>query len=222
MVSKPFIIERFIYKVLLLMQVTLVMAGEAAEAAGETGADWLEAVTEAEAVVGDEFIMGDEIAIADQVYTGKALMPKVSVTCKGRTLAEGTDYTLVRTNNINVGTAIVTLKGKGAYGGTLQKTFDIIPKGTSLSKLTKGKKKIKVKWKTQKNQTDGYEIQYSTKKKFNKSVKTKKVTGAGKKSATIKKLKARKKYYVRIRTWKKVGSKVYYSNWSKVKKVKTK
>ena len=161
-------------------------------------------------------------AIASQVYTGKALIPKVSVTCKGRTLAEGTDYTLVRTNNINVGTATVTLKGKGAYGGTLQKTFDIIPKGTSLSKLTKGKKKIKVKWKTQKNQTDGYEIQYSTKKKFNKSVKTKKVTGAGKKSVTIKKLKARKKYYVRIRTWKKVGSKVYYSNWSKVKKVKTK
>ena len=121
-----------------------------------------------------------------------------------------------------MGTSTITLKGNGAYGGTLKKTFDIIPKGTSLSKLKKGKKKITVKWKTQKTQTDGYEIQCSTKKKFNNSVKTKKVTGAGKKSVTVKKLKAGKLYYVRIRTWKKAGSKIYYSKWSKVKKIKTK
>lgn len=150
------------------------------------------------------------------------MIPKISVTYKGNTLKEGIDYTLIRTNNINVGTSTITLKGKGAYAGTLKKTFDIIPKGTSLSKLVKGKKKITVKWKTQKTQTDGYEIQYSTTKKFNKSVKTKKVTGAGKKSVTIKKLKAGKLYYVRIRTRKKVGTKVYYSKWSKAKKIKTK
>lgn len=45
---------------------------------------------------------------------------------------------------------------------------------------------------------------------------------AGKKSVTVKKLKAGKLYYVRIRTWKKAGSKIYYSKWSKVKKIKTK
>ena len=53
-------------------------------------------------------------------------------------------------------------------------------------------------------------------------LKTKKVTGAGIKSVTVKKLKAGKLYYVRIRTWKKAGSKIYYSKWSKVKKIKTK
>lgn len=159
-------------------------------------------------------------AVKDQVCTGKALTPKITVTYSGKTLTAGTDYILVLSGNVNVGTATITIKGKGAYGGTIKKTFDIIPKGTKILKLKKGKKKATVTWKKQKVQTDGYEIQYSLKKKFNSKAKIKKVAGASKKSVTIKKLKAGKKYYVRIRTWKKVGGRKYYSAWSKVKTVK--
>ena len=74
-------------------------------------------------------------------------------------------------------------------------------------------------WKKQKGVT-GYEVQYSTNKDFKKGVHTKKVTGAAKVKVTIKGLKKNKKYYVRIRTYKKVGGKKYVSKWSKKKSVK--
>ena len=116
---------------------------------------------------------GTASSIGAQVYTGKKLTPKIKVQYKGKTLTEGTDYSLRFDNNVNVGTCTITIRGTGAYAGTLKKTFEIIPKGTSISKITKGKKKATVKWKTQKVQTDGYEIQYSLKKKFSSGVKTK-------------------------------------------------
>ena len=69
----------------------------------------------------------------------------------------------------------------------------------------------------------GYEIQYSTSKKFTKkTTKSKKVTGYKKTSVKISKLKAKKTYYVRIRTYKKIGKVTYYSKWSKSLKKKTK
>ena len=98
----------------------------------------------------------------------------------------------------------------------------ITPKGTSISKLKTGKKQFKATWKKQKTQTTGYEVQYSTNKKFksgNKKVTIKKNKTT---SSTVKKLKAKKKYYVRIRTYKTVKGKKIYSDWSKVKNVKTK
>lgn len=88
------------------------------------------------------------------------------------------------------------------------------------AKNAKGKK-IVVKWK--KNTAgNGYQIQYSTSKKFAKGNKTKKISKNKTTSYTIKKLKKKKTYYVRIRTYKKVSGKTYYSGWSSVKKVKIK
>ena len=86
-------------------------------------------------------------------------------------------------------------------------------------KAQKGKK-IKVTWKKQANVT-GYEIQYSTSKNF-KNAKAKKVKGAKKKVLTIKKLKAKKNYYVRVRSYKIDKNGLIQSDWSKAKKVKTK
>lgn len=102
------------------------------------------------------------------------------------------------------------------------------PKTTTISKLQKGKKSLKVYWK-KKSSVSGYQIQCSTSKKFAKS-KTKTVTVKSNKaktpSRTIKSLKAKKKYYVRVRTYKTVKvngkSKKVYSSWSKVKSSKTK
>ena len=65
------------------------------------------------------------------------------------------EYDITYTDNINPGTAVATITGKGEYTGTITRTFDIIPKGTSLKKLTAGSKQFKVKWKAQKTETKG-------------------------------------------------------------------
>lgn len=95
------------------------------------------------------------------------------------------------------------------------------PKSTSISKLTNGKKQFKVTWK-KKSGVTGYQIQYATDSKFKKNKTTVTVKGAKSTSKTIKKLKSKKKYYVRVRTYKTVNGKKVYSSWSKVKSVKTK
>ncbi len=65
-------------------------------------------------------------AIKNQPYTGKALTPSLTVKCNGAALKSGTDYTAKYTNNKKVGTATVTLTGKGKYGGTKKVTFKIV------------------------------------------------------------------------------------------------
>ena len=91
-------------------------------------------------------------------------------------------------------------------------------KKTTLKRAKNAKgKKIVVKWK--KNTAgNGYQIQYSTSKKFAKGNKTKTINKNKTTSYTIKKLKKKKTYYVRIRTYKKVSGKTYYAGWSSVKK----
>ncbi len=67
-------------------------------------------------------------AIPAQVYKNKALTPSVKVICNGKTLVNGTDYTASYSNNKNIGTATVTLTGKGNYKGTITANFSIIVK----------------------------------------------------------------------------------------------
>ena len=67
----------------------------------------------------------------------------------------------------------------------------------------------------------GYQIQYSTNKKFKKNNKSTNISKNTTKK-TISKLSAKKKYYVRIRAYRSVSGKKIYSSWSKVKNVKTK
>ncbi len=98
-------------------------------------------------------------------------------------------------------------------------------KKASISKLSKGKKAITVKWKKV-STIKGYQIQLATDKKFKKNKKTVTISKQKTTKTTVKKLKAKKKYYVRIRTYKNVkyqGKTIkVYSSWSKVKTVKTK
>ena len=164
---------------------------------------------------------GVSLAATTFTYNGNALTPAVSVTYKEKALTEGIDYKLSYSNNSVVGTAKAVVTGIGKYTGTIQKTFTINPKGTTVSKLTPAKKAFTVKWKKQAKQTTGYQIRYSLKKNF-KSAKTVTVKGAAKVSKKIAKLKAKKTYYVQIRTYKTAGGKNYFSAWSAAKKVKTK
>ena len=98
--------------------------------------------------------------------------------------------------------------------------------GVTLKKVTKGKRSFTAKWKKaskkQQKQFSGYQIQYSTSPNFTTGVKTKSTTKKKASKVVIRKLKAKTNYYVRIRRFKKAGSNVIYSDWSMVKRVRTK
>ncbi len=155
------------------------------------------------------------------LYTGKGLKPAVTVKdSAGKTIA-ASNYTVTYKNNKNVGKAIVTIKFKGNYSGTITKTFLIYPKETTVSKLTASSKGFKVSWKKQTTQTTGYEIQYATDKKFTKNKKTVSVKNANTTSTSVTQLKAKTKYYVRIRTYKIVSGIKNYSTWKTYSKTVT-
>lgn len=154
-------------------------------------------------------------------YNGRAQKPSVIVKDDNGNTVNATNYTVSYSNNKNVGQASVTVTFSGNYSGTVRMPFNIVPKGTSLSKVTAQKKGFTVKWKKQAIQTTGYEIQYSTSSKF-KGTKTVKNIKAKTTTKRISKLKAKKRYYVRIRTYKTVKGRKYYSGWSKSKRVITK
>ncbi len=161
------------------------------------------------------------VTVKDQVYSGKKLTPKVTVKLNARTLVKKTDYTVTYTNNTKIGKATVTIKGKGAYNGTVKATFNIVPKPTSITGLSAVSKGFTVKYKKGSNIT-GYEVQYSTSKKFTTGTKTAKVKSLKTTTKKVTGLKSRKTYYVRVRTYKTVNKKPYYSTWSKTKSIKTK
>ena len=95
------------------------------------------------------------------------------------------------------------------------------PKSTNTKKIKAAKKAISVTWKKVSG-VKGYQIQVATDKKFKKNKKTVTIKKQKTTKTTVKKLKAKKKYYVRVRTYKIVNGKKVYSSWSKVKSVKTK
>ena len=163
--------------------------------------------------------------IKDRTYTGKSLTQSPVLMYDGESLMQGTDYTVTYKNNKKVGKATMTFTGKGDYTGTVTASFNINPKGTKLSKVTKAKKAATVKWKKQAakmsaSRIKGYQIQLATDSQFTENKKDVKVKGYSKTSKKVTKLKAGKKYYVRIRTYMKAGGATYYSTWSKTKSVK--
>ena len=160
-------------------------------------------------------------------YNGKVRTPKVIVKDRtGKTLVKNTDYTVSYAKGRKyVGKYAVKITFKGKYSGTKTLYFTIKSKATSISSLKAGSKKFTVKWKKQATQTTGYQVQYSASSKFSKA----KTVTVGKNttvSKKISKLSGKKKYYVRVRTYKTVkinGKSIrIYSGWSKAKTVTTK
>lgn len=147
-------------------------------------------------------------------YNGKAKRPTV----KGLSaFVNGTDYTIAYKSNVKSGKATVTVTGKGDCAGLVKTaTFRIVPNKAAISKLTKGKRNMKVRIKSQKKAAvSGYQIAY----KYGKSGKYKKVTTT-KLTKKIRKLKTKKYYYVKVRAYKKIDGKKYYGTYSKIKKIK--
>lgn len=168
-----------------------------------------------------------KLSSTSYTYNGKTKTPSVTVKdSKGRKLKNGTDYTVkYSSGRKNVGRYAVKVTFKGNYTGSKTVYYYIVPKSTSISKVSALKKGFKLSWKKQKTQTTGYQIQYSTSSKFKKA-KTVNVSKNKTTSKSVKKLSSKKKYYVRVRTYKTVKidgkTKKVYSSWSKTKTVKTK
>ena len=241
-------------------------------------------------------------------YTGKPLSPPITVTYGGKALSLGKDYAIVYTDNINAGTAKVTLTGAGGYQGSITKTFTIrkagqpisgtkayqkpyggkpflldaartagdgalsysssdpkvasvsqkgkitikgtgaatitvtaketanyapqtfqvevrvSPKKPTLSTLKpKGGRRLAISWKKDTRAT-GYEVWCSTSKSFKKGLKKNNVKGNKVTSCQFSKLKAGKKYYVRLRSYKTVKANgktiVLRSKWSSIRQSK--
>jgi len=123
----------------------------------------------------------------------------------------------------------VTIKGCGyakitvkAKNGKVTSKIYVAPKKATVSSIKSTKKKqMVVKWKKD-TKADGYRIEYSTDKAFKKSVKSVNVKKNATTFTTIKNLKSKKKYYVRIRAYKNINGKKYYGTYSTVKSVKIK
>ncbi|MGN0457994.1 MAG: leucine-rich repeat protein [Eubacterium sp.] len=162
------------------------------------------------------------LSTTSYTYDGKVKKPSVKVVgSNGKTISSSNYTVSYASGRKNVGKYAVKVTFKGNYSGTKTLYFTIKPKATSISSLTAGSKKFTVKWKKQSTQTTGYQIQYSTSSKFS-NAKTVIVSKNSTTSKTISKLSAKKKYYVRVRTYKTVGSTKYYSSWSSAKSVTTK
>ena len=158
--------------------------------------------------------------ISTKAFTGKNITQSITVKYNGKTLKNGTDYTVSCSNNKSIGTATVKIAGKGSYTGTITKTFKINPAKQEIQKLTAKSKAFFVDW-AQKGSATGYEIQYATNSKFT-SAKKVTITNNKTDTKTISKLSGKKKYYVRVRSYTTVKGTKYYGAWSASKSVTTK
>ncbi|MCI8732393.1 MAG: hypothetical protein HFH57_14990, partial [Lachnospiraceae bacterium] len=164
----------------------------------------------------------------DFTYNGKAKTPTAIVKDrKGRGLTSGRDYQIsYPAGRKKPGVYTAVLKFCGNYSGRVTETFMIRPQDTILKKAVSKSRGIQVTWKRQITPIDGYQIQYCTNKDF--KGRTAKITTAPKNVSVkkISKLKGKKKYYVRIRTYKNVKvngkSRKLYSDWSDRKTAVTK
>ena len=171
-----------------------------------------------------------KVTVSNCTYNGKTKKPRVTVTLRGEKISSKYYTVKYSSGRKKVGTYTVTVTMKrGAskktttYATSAKGTFKISPAKTKLKSLKKGKKKLTAKWTKKTAQVTGYQMQVSTSKSFTaKTTKSYTVKKSKTTTKTIKKLKAKKRYYVRVRTYKTVKGIKYYSGWSNKKSIKTK
>lgn len=157
------------------------------------------------------------------VYNAQAQRPTFIVTDQGKALRPGFDYSVTYSNDVNVGRGTALLTGRGNYILSKQVSFNIVPERAVQNKpASKAKRSLTVGWKKTR-QANYYEIQLSLKKDFSKIARTRRVSAKKtSRKTTFGKLKSGKKYYVRVRAYRKVGNVRYYGAWSKVRSCRVK
>ena len=163
---------------------------------------------------------GGTVSVTSSVsFTGSNITPSVTVKVAGRTLTNGTDYTVSYSNNKNVGTSNVYVYGKGNYSGSLSAKFDIVPAKQQIQKLETKYKGFYIDW-AQKGSATGYDVEYSVNANMSGAV-SKHLTANKPDTLTVSGLAGDKVYYVRVRSYTNVNGKVYYGAWSDIKSIKT-
>ena len=156
-------------------------------------------------------------------YNGETLKPVVTVTDTDGNTVDKKYYTVSYSSkqSSKVGPYTVTVKFTGHYEGSKKLSYTIKPRNTEVTSLTAGSKSFTLKWKKRTAQVSGYQIRYSTKSSMG-DAKTVSIKDNSITSKKVSSLKAKKKYYVQIRTYKSVNDKKYYSAWTAKKSVTTK
>ncbi|MGN0367804.1 MAG: fibronectin type III domain-containing protein [Wujia sp.] len=174
-------------------------------------------------------------------YNGKSVNERIQVAANTIPLQEGTDYKLsyskasseiyTDSNNRKYRMVNVTITGLGIYTGTRTYRYFVcgapdpdkvtVPK-IDLSGLSSKVAGVSVKWKKKATNVQGYQIQVAADKNFKKIVKKQTITSKNKSTVTIKGLKSKKKYWVRIRGYYVKNNKMNVGSWSKIKSIKTK
>ena len=156
------------------------------------------------------------IKTSNVTYNGKSKKPSIKV-YDGKKRLPAKYYKVIKyQNNKNIGYGTVLVKGRGKYAqysGSVK--FKILPSKMKLSSVKQVKRRMYVKWVRNKC-VNGYQIVYGTDKKF-RNAKGKNV-GANTKSVKLK-VSKKKTYYVKIRSYKRVGKELWYSKWSNVKQI---
>lgn len=155
------------------------------------------------------------LSYSSTAYTGSALTPVVTAENGNKMLVKGTDYTVTYSNNVNIGTATVTITGKGNYAGEVKRTFQIIPATPVISSVTNpAGGQIRIQWGNV-AQKSGYEVQYSKSSGFT-DVTSEETAGN---TILITGVDRGSTYYIRIRAYKTISGIRKYSAWCSTKNV---
>lgn len=154
--------------------------------------------------------------IPSMQYTGKNITPLPVIKDGKNVLENGKDYTLSYNKNKNIGSAGIKITGIGNYTGTKIIKFNIVPKKVSLNAVKQsGNGKLKISW-TKSSGAQGYEI-YRYIKPNGTYRKVKSISNVNTLNYTDSGLKNGTKYYYKIRAYKKVSGKTYYSAYSNIR-----
>ena len=163
------------------------------------------------------------LSLTSYTYDGKIHTPSVKVKASDGTVLNSAYYTVqYASGRKSVGNYTAKIIFKGSYyKGTVTKYFVIKPATTFIKSITSRSRGFRVDWKKQSVQTSGYQIQYSKKSNFSGAVSTL-TKNNSQITKTYNGLAKNTRYYIRIRTYKSVKGKIYYSAWSRSKSVVTK
>ncbi len=159
-----------------------------------------------------------QIDTSNALYTGKKIKKSVAIYDGNVKLSEGIDYFIKYKNNVKTGRAKIKVIGKGKYKGTITRYFNIVPKKAKINDVifSSNFKKATIEWEKD-EQASGYVV-YISKKKDGKYTRVKKIRKNTITEYTIKNLNPNKMYYFKVRSYKIIDGKIYYSTkYSKAK-----
>ena len=166
------------------------------------------------------------IPYSSYTYSGSAIKPAVKVKFKDGDIIPTAQYTISYSNNVKVGTATITIKGKGSnVTGTYKKTFVVKPAKNVIKSITAGVGSFKLTWTKATAGATGYQVLYSTDKNFESNVHSYTSTDLSDLSENFSKVPGyNETWYVKVRSFVTKDGKATstrYGNYSAVKSVTT-